>query len=162
MSISIQTTLESVERPSQPLGVHHSLLVFTSPRSLFSRVEDTGAYGWALVLLLGLSILIGYVEVQSGLIDRVVDQQTQDDLADLEKSQGQLIDRIELRDRMEQVMKASLDEITRTWNVHEWDGIPIGTDLLVLQHGLAQARERFAQGACSDSLQHDQPMKLDF
>lgn len=106
MSVSIQTTLGSVERPKQPLGVHHALLVFTSPRSLFSRVEDTGAYGWALVLLLGLAILIGYVEVQSGLIDRVVDQQTQDNLADLEVSQGQLIDRIELRDRMEQVNKA--------------------------------------------------------
>lgn len=65
-------------------------------------------------------------------------------------------------DSIEQVMKASLDEITRTWNVREWDGIPICTHLLVPRHGLAQAHERFAQGACSDSLQHDQPMKLDF
>ena len=68
LDTSVQTVMSSVERPTQPLSSHHALLVFTTPRSLFSRVEDTGAYGWSLVLLLGLAIIIGYVEVQSGLI----------------------------------------------------------------------------------------------
>lgn len=103
---SVQSIPASVERPIQPLGVQNTLQVFTSPRRLFARVEDTSAYSWSLVFLLTFVVLIGYVQVQSGLIDRVVDQQTQQSLAELEKNQAQLVDRIELRDRMETVMKA--------------------------------------------------------
>ncbi len=103
---SVQSIPTHVERPIQPLGVQNTLQVFTSPRRLFARVEDTSAYSWSLVFLLAFVVLIGYVKVQSGLIDRVVDQQTQQDLATLENNQGLLIDRIELRDRMETVMKA--------------------------------------------------------
>ena len=87
------------------LGLRHVLLVYTSPRSLFSRVEDTGAYGMALVVLLALVTLIGYAQIQTGLIDRVVDQQTEQTLAELETTQGTLLDRIELRDRMDDVRK---------------------------------------------------------
>ena len=96
----------SEEAKAPPLGVRHSILVYGSPRVLFSRVVDTGAYGWTLVTLLGMVTLIGYVEVQTGLIDRVVDEQTEQSLTQLEESQGHLIDRIELRDRMESIRKS--------------------------------------------------------
>lgn len=88
------------------LGVRHAVLVCTAPRTLFARVEDTGAYGWTLVTLIGLLTLTGYTEVQTGLIDRVVDQRTEEALATLEKTQADLVDRIELRERMDDVRKA--------------------------------------------------------
>jgi hypothetical protein len=96
------------------LGVRHALMVFAAPRALFNRVEDTGAYGWALVTLLGLVVLIGYAKVQSGLIDRVVDQETEKELARMEESQANLVDRIQLRDNMESVRKAAVFQKTIT------------------------------------------------
>ena len=81
------------------------MLVFSSPPALFKRVEDTGAYGWTLVTLLALVTLLGYAEVQTGLIDRVVDQRTEDRLAELERSQSNLVDRVQLREQMEDVRK---------------------------------------------------------
>lgn len=80
--------------------------VFTTPARLFRRVEDTGAYGWALAVLLLLITLTGYVQVQTGLIDRVVDQKTEQQLAELEKSQANLVDRVQLKDAMDSVRKA--------------------------------------------------------
>lgn len=80
--------------------------VFTAPAGLFRRVEDTGAYGWALVVLLALVTLTGYVQVQTGLIDRVVDQQTERQLGELEKNQGNLVDRVQLKDAMDAVRKS--------------------------------------------------------
>ena len=91
--------------PGASPGVRHALLVFTSPGDLFRRLEDTGTYGWSLVTLIGLVMLIGYAEVSTGLIDRVVDQQTEQGLAKLEKEQAHLVDRIELKDRMDAVRK---------------------------------------------------------
>ncbi len=82
------------------------MLVYAAPRSLFSRVEDTGAYGWALVTLLGLVMLIGYAETQTGLIDRGVDEQTEQKLAALEAEQTDLVDRIQLRENMDDIRKA--------------------------------------------------------
>jgi hypothetical protein len=82
-------------------------MVFVAPGSVFSRVEDNGAYGWALVLLLGLVTLIGYAQVQTGLIDRDVDQATQRALEDLEKTQGHLIDAAQLKDQMESIRKGA-------------------------------------------------------
>ncbi len=96
------------------LGVRHALMVFVAPRALFNRVEDTGAYGWALITLLGLVVLIGYAQVKTGLIDRVVEQQTEKDLAKLEESQANLVDRIQLRDNMESVRKAAVFKKTIT------------------------------------------------
>ncbi len=89
------------------LKVRHALMVYTSPRVLFSRVEDTGAYGLSLIVLLGLTVLIGYAEVKTGLIDRGVDQQTEASLAQLEKNQGNLVDRVELRERMADLRKGA-------------------------------------------------------
>lgn len=90
---------------SGALGFPHVFWVFWKPKSLFRRIEDTGAYGWTLVVLLVSILLLGYLEVQSGLIDRVVDLQTERSLAELEKSQGHLIDRMELREQMEDIRK---------------------------------------------------------
>ncbi len=97
-----------------PLGIRHALLVFTSPRALFDRVEDTGAYGWTLVALLGLVMLLGYAQVKTGLIDRVVEEQTEKELAKVEESRLNLVDRIELKDRMESIRKAAVFETTMT------------------------------------------------
>jgi hypothetical protein len=77
-------------------------------------VEDTGAYGWALVTLLGLVMLLGYAEIQTGLIDRVVDEKTEKQLAQLEETQLNLVDRIELKDRMESIRKTAIFEKTMT------------------------------------------------
>ncbi len=96
---------EPTERVKPMLGVRHALLVYAAPRSLFARVEDTGAYGWALVTLLTLVMLIGYAEVQTGLIDQTVEQRTEESLAELEKKEAHLIERVELRDRMEAIRK---------------------------------------------------------
>jgi hypothetical protein len=81
---------------------------------LFDRVEDTGAYGWVLVTLLGLVMLLGYAEVQTGLIDRVVDQNTEKQLAQLEETHANLVDRIQLKERMDAVHKAAVFETTMT------------------------------------------------
>jgi hypothetical protein len=78
---------------------------FISPRRLFARIEDTGSYAWPLIALLGLVTLLGYLEVQTGLIDRVVDQQTQDEMAMLESSRTDLVDRVALRDQMDAITK---------------------------------------------------------
>ncbi len=105
MTVGIVAEPESIESVKRALGVRHALLVCTSPRVLFARMEDTGAYGWALITLLGLVMLIGYAEVQTGLIERSVDQQTETKLAELEDSQAHLVDRIELKDRMDDIRK---------------------------------------------------------
>jgi len=96
---------EPTERVKPMLGVRHAMLVYAAPRSLFSRVEDTGAYGWALVTLLAMVMLIGYAEVQTGLIDRTVDQKTEQKLAELEKLQTNLVDRIALKEQMDGIRK---------------------------------------------------------
>ncbi|MBN2562622.1 MAG: YIP1 family protein [Phycisphaerae bacterium] len=99
-------TDEGARQPeAHALGVRHALLVYTSPAALFRRVEDAGTYGWALVTLLALVVLIGYVEVQTGLIDRVVQQRTEGQLADLERTQFHLVDRIELKKQMDDIRK---------------------------------------------------------
>ena len=96
---------ESIQLENQPLRVRHALLVYVSPSALFRRVEDTGAYGWALVTLLGLVVLTGYATVQTGLIDRTVDKNTEAWLAEQEKNQADLIDRVELSDMVEAAHK---------------------------------------------------------
>ena len=98
---------ETVDRTQRTSGAWRALKVFTSPRVLFAGVDDAGGYGWALVAVLVLVLLIGYAEVQTGLIDRVVDQQTEEALASLEESQAHLVDRIELTERMDDVRKAA-------------------------------------------------------
>ncbi|RIK66557.1 MAG: hypothetical protein DCC65_09390 [Planctomycetota bacterium] len=87
------------------LGVRHALWVYLTPGRLYARVEDTGSYGMTLVVLLALITLIGYCQVQTGLIDRLVDQQTESMLAHIEKEQSNLVDRVQLRETMDAVRK---------------------------------------------------------
>jgi hypothetical protein len=74
-----------------------------APRGVFARIEDTPAYGPTLVLMLGVVMLLGYAEVQTGLIDRSVDVQTEAAIAHLEKDQAHLVDRVALREQMDTV-----------------------------------------------------------
>jgi len=97
--------MENSDPIAGPLGLRHAVQVLAAPRSVFERAEDTGAYGWALMALLVLVFLIGNAEVQTGLIDRGVDLRTEEGLAKLEKEQGHLLDRVELRDRMVGIRK---------------------------------------------------------
>jgi hypothetical protein len=92
--------------PTEGLSLRHIPWVVTRPAALFERVEDTGAYGPALIVLLGLVVLIGYAQVQTGLIDRVADRQTEARLAELEKAQYGLVDKLELKDAMDNVRKS--------------------------------------------------------
>lgn len=68
-------------------------------------MEDTAAYGMALIVLLGAVVLVGYCEIQTGLIDQLVDEQTEVSLARIEKAQGQLVDRVALRQVMDDARK---------------------------------------------------------
>ena len=90
---------------STVLGLRHAPWIITDPRAVYSRVEDVGHYGWTLFVLLCLVTLVGVVEVQTGLIDRRVDQQTEEQLAVVEKTQGNLVDRVQLREVMADVRK---------------------------------------------------------
>ena len=104
MAISLEAqSLESqpVSAPPLPWGV----LVLFSPKRVFARIEDTPAYGWGLASLIGLMVLIGYAKVQTGLIDRNVDEATERNLAKFEQMQGQVIDRVAFREHMESVQK---------------------------------------------------------
>lgn len=91
------------ERRVRPVGLRDLVRVLATPRAVFDRIEDTPAYGPALVVMLALVTFLGYAEVQTGLIDRTVDQQTESALARLETEQGHLIDRVQLREQMEQI-----------------------------------------------------------
>ena len=90
-----------------PLRARHALLVFTSPRALFRRIEDTPAYGGALAILLVLVALIGYAEVQTGLIDRAVQREIAAQKAEIEKGQREVIDRVELKKQLEDIDKGA-------------------------------------------------------
>lgn len=64
-----------------------------APRTVFARVEDVPAYGWALVLLLVAMAGLGYATVETGLIDREVDRQVQEQIARLEREQVDVVER---------------------------------------------------------------------
>ena len=114
------------------LRLRHAPLVFVDPAGLFGRVEDTGAYGWALLTLLVLVMSIGYLEVQTGLIDRIVDQRTEASLAKIEKEQGHLVDRVELKERLEEARKtgAFLKRLTHLYVVGLKPSFLLGSLLL--------------------------------
>jgi hypothetical protein len=99
-------------RAVDPLRLRDVLRIFVAPRTLFAKVEDTGAYGWALLTLLVLVMLIGVAKVQTGLIDQSVDARTEVALSTLEKSRTDLIDRIEMRDRMNDIREAGVFQKT--------------------------------------------------
>ena len=87
------------------MGVRHALWVYAAPSAVFRRIEDNASYGWALFVLLVLVTLIGYAQVRTGLIDREVDQRTEERLAYVEKTQADLIERGELREQIDAIRK---------------------------------------------------------
>lgn len=87
----------------RPVGLADAALVVTSPRRVFRRVEDTGAYGLTLFSLVLLMFAFGWAESQTGLIDRTVDQSTERELMVLEETQGHLLDRVELAERIARI-----------------------------------------------------------
>lgn len=99
---------------SGPLGVRHALLVYAAPRSLFNRVEDNGAYGLALLTLLGFVMLIGYAKVQTGLVDREVDVALENKKAAIELDQKNLVDRVQLKEALEAASKEAVFSKTIT------------------------------------------------
>lgn len=106
--LGMVSTAENPHLELEPggVGLRHIPWVIMRPTAVFARMEDTGAYGKALVVLLALAVLVGYAQVQTGLIDRVVDQQTESQLAELEKAQYGVVDKLELKDAMDNVRKS--------------------------------------------------------
>lgn len=80
------------------VGVRDIPLALFAPRRLFKRVEDVGAYGWPLVLLLTGVTLIGWATVQTGLIDRQVDQRVNERIAGIDRLQRDVVERSALQE----------------------------------------------------------------
>jgi hypothetical protein len=85
------------------VGLSDGLRVLVEPGSVFNRVEDTAAYGWSLAVLLGLVMLIGFVQIRTGLLDYVVDLETRRQLADFENTQRTLLDQARFEHGMEDI-----------------------------------------------------------
>lgn len=92
MSASVTPT------PRHTVGVRDVPLALFAPRRVFARVEDVPAYGWSLVALLVLVTLVGYATVQTGLIDRQVDEQVAAAKARIDVEQRNVVERSELRE----------------------------------------------------------------
>ena len=67
-----------------------------SPRSFYARVEDVAGYGGPLVVLLVTLTVVGYATVQTGLIDRAVDQEVERQVAQIEKENFDVVERLAL------------------------------------------------------------------
>jgi len=83
-----------------------------SPKRAFASVEDVARYGWPLAMLLALFALAGYATVQTGLIERDVEQRVQKRIAAVDEAQAHLGDRAALRDAYAEQRKAG--EFERT------------------------------------------------
>jgi hypothetical protein len=101
------------------VGVTDIPLALFAPRRVFYRVEDVGAYGWPLVALLAFVTLIGYAMIQTGLIDRAVDQRVRERIATIEREQHDVVDRASLREMYAEQEKLGTFEklMTRIWVV---------------------------------------------
>ncbi|MCH8250824.1 MAG: YIP1 family protein [Planctomycetes bacterium] len=87
------------------VGLRDIPLVLLAPRKLFAKVEDVTAYGWPLAILLAMVTLIGYATIETGLIDRQVDNGVQAQLAKIEKEHKDIIDRSKLRLMIDDTLK---------------------------------------------------------
>jgi len=90
---------------SRPVGLRDIPLVIFAPRRLFSRVEDVPTYAWPLVVLLTAVTGLGYVLVQSGLIDRAVQMEVVERIAAVDEAQRNIADRAALREMYERERK---------------------------------------------------------
>ncbi|HPM25190.1 MAG TPA: YIP1 family protein [Phycisphaerae bacterium] len=87
------------------VGIRDIPLVWVAPRRLFARVEDVPAWRWPLLILLTVVTLIGYATVETGLIDREIDQQVRDSIARIDAMQRDVVERSTLRELYEQEIK---------------------------------------------------------
>ncbi len=87
------------------VGIRDIPLVWLGPRRLFARVEDVTAWGWPLVVLLTVVTLIGYATVQTGLIDRRIDDEVRQRIARIDSEQRDVVERSALRDLYDQEIK---------------------------------------------------------
>lgn len=90
---------------SRRIGLIDVPLALLSPKRVFARVEDVPAYGWSLVVLLLSVTLIGFAEVQTGLIDRKVARHVEQGIAQLEKQQYDVVERSALTKMIEEKRK---------------------------------------------------------
>ena len=89
-----------VKTSRKTVGVWDIPRVFFAPRSLFARVEDVSAYAWPLVILLTAITLIGYATIETGLIDRQVDIELEEQIEQIEKQQLNVVERSQLKKQM--------------------------------------------------------------
>lgn len=87
------------------VGVRDIPVVLVAPRRLFRRVEDVGAYGWPLTILLTAVTLIGFATVETGLIGLEVDRRVAERIAAIESEQRDVIERSALRELYAQAAK---------------------------------------------------------
>lgn len=95
----------TIERRRRAVGVLDIPAALLAPQRLFARVEDVPTYAWPLVVLLAGVTLIGYATVQTGLIDREVDDRVAQRIAHIEDTQRNVVERSELRELYEQQRK---------------------------------------------------------
>ena len=87
------------------VGIRDILRVLVTPRRVFARVEDVAAWGWPLAILLTAVTLIGYATVETGLITREVDRQVRDRIAEIDRTQRDVVERSALREMYEREWK---------------------------------------------------------
>jgi hypothetical protein len=87
------------------VGVADIPRTFFTPRRVFERVEDVAAWGWPLAILLTAFAVTGYATVQTGLITREVDRQVQASIAEIDRTQRDVVERSALRRMYEQEIK---------------------------------------------------------
>ncbi|MBI4719318.1 MAG: YIP1 family protein [Planctomycetes bacterium] len=93
------------------VGILDVPLALLAPRRVFQRIEDVAAYGWPLVVLLTAVTLAGWATVETGLVDRQVNQQVEAGIAKLEREQADVVERAALSQMIQDQRKAG--EFTR-------------------------------------------------
>lgn len=88
------------------VGVRDIPLVLLAPRGVFARIEDIGLCGWPLLILLVVVTLIGHATIQTGLIDRQVDQSVNERIAVLDSRQRDVVERSALSELYAEARKA--------------------------------------------------------
>ncbi len=131
--------MDAVQPKLSALGLADAPRMLLAPGAVFRRIAQSASYGWALAAILLVTTLIGWATVQTGLIDRQVDQNTARALADLEREQLDLLTRAELSERLERIRKGAGFQklITR-------GGVMLATPALVIVSAMLLAAVLFA------------------
>lgn len=87
--------------PRQRVGLGQLLLALIQPRTFFRRVEDVPAYAWALTLLVTAHFALGWMTIETGLVDREVQRGVQNAIGELESRQADVVERSALRKMIE-------------------------------------------------------------